>query len=70
MAPPLLSKVPLLHLLTLTLAWQGSSAAAVRTLNVAHVNDIHAHFDQVNEDVGRCHEEQAEAGECYGGMSR
>ena len=47
-----------------------AAAAATTTLNVAHLNDIHAHFEEVNEEVGRCHEEQAEAGECYGGMSR
>ena len=59
------------------------------TLTVVHVNDIHAHFEQVNEQVrmkstiysnncyfyltfqtGRCHTEQAEAEQCFGGAAR
>ncbi len=46
------------------------AALADVTTNLAHVNDIHAHFEQVSESTGRCHEEEAENGECYGGMSR
>ena len=28
------------------------------TINVVHVNDIHAHFEQTNDDGGRCHKYQ------------
>ena len=27
-------------------------------LNIIHVNDIHAHFEEVNAQLGRCHEDQ------------
>jgi len=39
-------------------------------LNILHVNDIHAHFEEVNSQLGRCHQEQKENHECYGGASR
>jgi 2',3'-cyclic-nucleotide 2'-phosphodiesterase (5'-nucleotidase family) len=39
-------------------------------LTILHVNDIHAHFEEVNIETGRCHDYMAEAGDCYGGMSR
>jgi 5'-nucleotidase len=37
------------------------------TLNIVHVNDIHANFEEVNAATGRCH-----PGEelCFGGMAR
>ena len=35
-----------------------------------HINDIHAHFDQVSEITGRCKAEQAANGDCYGGVAR
>ena len=35
-------------------------------LNIIHVNDIHAHFEEVNKDLGRCHQNQI----CYGGAAR
>ena len=35
-----------------------------------HVNDIHAHFDPINEITGRCNAEQAENEKCYGGVAR
>ena len=37
---------------------------------VIHINDIHAHYDQINEILGRCNVEQAEAKQCYGGVAR
>ena len=33
-----------------------------------HINDIHAHFDQVSENVGRCKADQDNA--CFGGVAR
>ena len=26
------------------------------SFKLLHINDIHAHFEETNEDVGRCHE--------------
>ena len=40
------------------------------TFSVFHVNDIHAHFEEVDVYTGRCREENAAAGECYGGVAR
>merc|ERR1711971_1319773 len=31
---------------------------------------IHAHFEPVNENVGRCHKDQIEANQCFGGAAR
>ena len=42
-----------------------SKSESVR-LNIIHVNDIHAHFEEVNQDLGRCHQNQV----CYGGAAR
>ena len=39
-------------------------------LTVVHINDIHAHFEEVNINTGRCHEDQAEADQCFGGAAR
>ena len=35
-----------------------------------HINDIHAHFDQVNEHTGRCKAEDAASNSCFGGIAR
>ena len=35
-----------------------------------HINDIHAHFDQVSEMTGRCRAEDEANGDCYGGVAR
>jgi len=48
---------------------EGEDAAAL-SINLLHMNDIHSHFDQVNVNTGRCHTDQAEAGNCFGGMAR
>ena len=40
------------------------------TFSVFHVNDIHAHFEEVDVYTGRCRDDQAAAGDCYGGMAR
>merc|ERR1712212_1376287 len=48
---------------------EGKDDAAL-SINLIHMNDIHSHFDQVNVNTGRCHTDQAEAGNCYGGMAR
>ena len=39
-------------------------------LTVIHVNDIHSHFEEINEYTGRCQEDMAQNGECFGGVSR
>ena len=40
------------------------------SFRLIHVNDIHAHFDPINEITGRCNAEQAENGNCFGGVAR
>ena len=47
-----------------------SPSRAQLSLTLVHLNDIHAHFEEVNAATGRCHADEAEAGNCYGGMSR
>ena len=37
---------------------------------LVHINDIHAHFDQINEILGRCNIQQANSNQCYGGVAR
>merc|ERR1712215_610109 len=50
---------------------QGRSGAEKNlTLSIIHMNDVHAHFDEVNVNTGRCHKEQANNKECFGGMAR
>ena len=39
-------------------------------LTILHVNDIHSHFDEINSYTGRCHEDQARNGQCFGGAGR
>lgn len=39
-------------------------------LKLIHINDIHAHFEQVNENTGRCHKDQEAANNCFGGAAR
>ena len=31
---------------------------------------IFSHFEPVNENVGRCHKDQIEANQCFGGAAR
>ena len=40
------------------------------SFRLIHVNDIHAHFDPINEITGRCNAEQAENRNCFGGVAR
>ena len=35
-----------------------------------HINDIHAHYDQVSENTGRCKAEEAASYSCFGGIAR
>ena len=35
-----------------------------------HINDIHAHYDQVNENTGRCKSGEAASNSCFGGIAR
>ena len=34
------------------------AAEAALSFKLIHINDIHAHFEQVNVNTGRCHAEQ------------
>src|SRR5690606_32204708 len=40
------------------------------TLTVLHTNDTHSHIEQFDGFSGSCSEEQAAAGECFGGIAR
>ena len=46
------------------------STPSTLNLTLLHVNDIHSHFDEINSYTGRCHEDQAKNGECFGGAGR
>ena len=35
-----------------------------------HINDIHAHFDQINVNTGRCKVSDAASNSCFGGIAR
>ena len=37
---------------------------------VLNVNQIFSHFEPVNERTGRCHRDQMEANQCFGGAAR
>ena len=39
-------------------------------LTIVHVNDIHAHFEEMNEYGARCNAEESKADKCYGGQAR
>merc|ERR1719481_1989597 len=39
-------------------------------LNIVHMNDIHAHFDEISLNAGRCKQEQLVKDECFGGTAR
>ena len=40
------------------------------SFKLIHINDIHAHFEEVNVNTGRCHQAQADAKQCFGGAAR
>ena len=40
------------------------------TLTVLHTNDTHSHIEQFDGFSGSCSEEEAAAGECFGGIAR
>jgi len=50
----------------------GSGGAGVSAFNltVLHFNDFHARFEETNVHSGNCHQRDAEAGKCYGGLAR
>ena len=52
--------------------WSRSSLLNEPALSfkLIHINDIHAHFEEVNVNTGRCHQNQADAKQCYGGAAR
>ncbi|XP_013774694.1 5'-nucleotidase-like [Limulus polyphemus] len=39
-------------------------------LTILHTNDIHSRFEQFNKFGGRCPEDRARSGECFGGIAR
>ncbi|KAL3883277.1 hypothetical protein ACJMK2_029560 [Sinanodonta woodiana] len=39
-------------------------------LTILHTNDFHAHFEQINKYSSDCTDEQAQKGECFGGIAR
>ena len=39
-------------------------------LTILHTNDVHAHFVQFDKYAVDCDEEEAAAGECFGGTAR
>ena len=39
-------------------------------LTLLHVNDIHAHFEETNVEVGRCNTDEQKVGKCFGGAAR
>lgn len=56
--------------LTVVLAFFSALCSAQVKLTIVHVNDIHSHFEEINEQTGRCHSDDAAAGRCFGGMAR
>jgi 5'-nucleotidase len=61
-------------LLLVTLAFGGAPALFAQggeyELTIIHTNDVHARVDQFDGYGGSCSEEDAAAGECYGGVAR
>merc|ERR1712223_2162191 len=55
---------------SLSASLRDNDELASLSINILHMNDIHSHFDQVNVNTGRCHTEQAEVNNCFGGMAR
>ena len=47
---------------------QRASGEGGLDLTVIHVNDIHAHFEEVSVNTTRCRAE--DNGDCYGGVAR
>ena len=65
----ILSLLKNVHLKSLTIEVPHDDEEAL-AFRLIHVNDIHAHFDPINEITGRCNAEQAENGKCFGGVAR
>lgn len=59
-----------LVLLALSQALPTAKKASNFKLKLIHINDIHAHFEQVNENTGRCNAEQESQNQCFGGAAR
>ena len=55
---------------TAFLALSTGIAAADFTLTILHTNDFHDRFEPINGFDSTCDAEQAEAGECFGGIAR
>jgi len=49
---------------------QKDPSSAPFELNIIHVNDIHAHFEEMNAYGSRCNDEQSKENQCYGGQAR
>ncbi len=52
------------------LALSSTASLADFTLNILHINDFHSRMEQINSSDATCNDEQATAGECFGGAAR
>lgn len=55
---------------TTGIALLASAASAEFTLTILHTNDFHDRFEPINGFDSTCADEEAEAGECFGGIAR
>lgn len=39
-------------------------------LTIVHNNDVHAHFDEIDQYYGECSPDEEKAHQCYGGEAR
>ncbi|MAM09741.1 MAG: multifunctional 2',3'-cyclic-nucleotide 2'-phosphodiesterase/5'-nucleotidase/3'-nucleotidase [Rhizobiaceae bacterium] len=63
-----LSKAALLAASVLSLS--AGSALADFQLNILHINDLHSRIEPINKYDSTCSAEEADAGECFGGIAR
>lgn len=52
------------------LALSSTASLADFTLNILHINDFHSRMEAINSSDSTCSDEQATAGECFGGAAR
>jgi 5'-nucleotidase/UDP-sugar diphosphatase len=52
------------------LALSSTASLADFTLNILHINDLHSRMEAINSSDATCSDEQATAGECFGGAAR
>ena len=54
------------YLVLVVLTW----TAAGFELTIVHNNDVHAHFDEIDNYYGECDEDESADQACYGGEAR